>query len=85
MSGGRMNNCPNCGAPIAGTKCEYCGTVFNKNVKEARTLLELENECIKNQMSIERLYEEAIFAMRAYNSGIFTMNEAREHIGLERL
>ena len=21
-------NCPNCGAPIVGEKCEYCGTVF---------------------------------------------------------
>lgn len=21
-------NCPNCGMPIAGEKCEYCGTVF---------------------------------------------------------
>lgn len=21
-------NCPNCGAPIAGLKCEYCGTQF---------------------------------------------------------
>ena len=21
-------NCPNCGAPITGTKCEYCGSLF---------------------------------------------------------
>lgn len=21
-----MTNCPNCGAPIAGSVCEYCGT-----------------------------------------------------------
>ena len=21
-------NCPNCGAPISGIKCEYCGTQF---------------------------------------------------------
>ena len=21
-------NCPNCGAPITGCECEYCGTVF---------------------------------------------------------
>lgn len=21
-------NCPNCGAPITGDKCEYCGTIF---------------------------------------------------------
>lgn len=23
-----MTNCPNCGAPIRGPECEYCGTVF---------------------------------------------------------
>lgn len=23
-----MYSCPNCGAPITGPKCEYCGTVF---------------------------------------------------------
>lgn len=23
-----ITNCPNCGAPVHGTKCEYCGTVF---------------------------------------------------------
>ena len=26
-------NCPNCGAVINGSKCEYCGTIFN-NSKE---------------------------------------------------
>lgn len=25
-----MYNCPNCGAPITGSKCEYCGTVFSE-------------------------------------------------------
>lgn len=23
-----MTNCPNCGAPVYGGRCEYCGTVF---------------------------------------------------------
>ena len=23
-----QTNCPNCGAPIQGEKCEYCGTIF---------------------------------------------------------
>ena len=23
-------NCPNCGAPITGSKCEYCGTYFEQ-------------------------------------------------------
>lgn len=25
---GKSLNCPNCGAPITGIKCEYCGTMF---------------------------------------------------------
>lgn len=24
----KMTNCPNCGAPLNGIKCEYCGTAF---------------------------------------------------------
>ena len=28
-----MTNCPNCGAPITGDVCEYCGTVFNDTPK----------------------------------------------------
>lgn len=27
-----MTNCPNCGAVITGSKCEYCGTVFDESV-----------------------------------------------------
>lgn len=23
-------NCPNCGAPVTGPRCEYCGTQFEK-------------------------------------------------------
>lgn len=32
------SNCPNCGAPITGNKCEYCGTVFYDFSKEIATL-----------------------------------------------
>ena len=82
-----MKNCPNCGAPITSSTCEYCGTVFPEmqDTIKAKTFLELENEYLKRNMAIEKLYEQAIFAMRAYSSGIFTANEAREYIGLSRL
>ena len=30
-----MTNCPNCGAPVTGRRCEYCGTVFRLNWPEA--------------------------------------------------
>ena len=26
-----MTNCPNCGAPFTGDKCEYCGTESKKS------------------------------------------------------
>lgn len=29
MSKMKETNCPNCGAPIVGSKCEYCGTAFS--------------------------------------------------------
>ena len=29
------SNCPNCGAPITGVRCEYCGTVFYGTVSES--------------------------------------------------
>ena len=25
-----ITNCPNCGAPISGSVCEYCGTKFRE-------------------------------------------------------
>ena len=33
-----MLNCPNCGAPITGGKCEYCGTVFRDREEDAEIL-----------------------------------------------
>ena len=33
-----MLNCPNCGAPITGNVCEYCGTVFETEDEETITL-----------------------------------------------
>lgn len=33
-----MSNCPNCGAPITGDRCEYCGTVFRKEKQEDKKI-----------------------------------------------
>ena len=77
-----MTNCPNCGAPVTVATCEYCGTIFpRQHSDEARTLLELKQEHLQQNMVIKQLYEDAIFAMRAYSSGIFTRHEAREIFG----
>lgn len=31
-----MRNCPNCGAPLAGEKCEYCGTICSSRMDFSR-------------------------------------------------
>lgn len=33
------HNCPNCGAPIKGRQCEYCGTVFREDPELRDTLI----------------------------------------------
>lgn len=38
-----MSNCPNCGAPIVGNKCEYCGTIFNDIQEKYQFSQEQEN------------------------------------------
>lgn len=65
-----MSNCPNCGAPISGYKCEYCGTVFDMSEEER---LRLESELLlaktnylNNVMTVRNLYEDAIRAMKRY-------------------
>lgn len=67
-----MTNCPNCGAPIVASQCEYCGTMFPEyhSPSKARTLLELETEFIKHQMAVMQLYEDAIRAMRSYSENM---------------
>lgn len=29
-----MTNCPNCGAPAVGSRCEYCGTPLEARTQE---------------------------------------------------
>lgn len=35
----KKHNCPNCGAPISGLECEYCGTNFTINVISGEIVL----------------------------------------------
>ena len=65
-----MANCPKCGAPIKGYQCEYCGTVFDKYIDTAleAKLLKAKNMAIDNSLTIERLYNDALNAMRLYGS-----------------
>lgn len=45
-----MRNCPNCGAPVHGAVCEYCGTV--------QTSPELAAEIKLSEKIIRRMIEE---------------------------
>lgn len=71
-----MTNCPNCGAPIASSQCEYCGTILydHRRLEIEKAMLELENEVLNlktrylhEQNVCRDLYEEAIKAMRSYS------------------
>ena len=44
-------NCPNCGAPITGSKCEYCGTIFEKSVN-----LDLELDRLTREIKEAQFY-----------------------------
>lgn len=42
-----ISNCPNCGAPIKGPKCEYCDTIFDdsrikKDINQLKREIELQ-------------------------------------------
>lgn len=49
-----MRNCPNCGAPINGDKCEYCGTVFVKD-KDRYRFNEAQEEYFQRLNLIDQL------------------------------
>ena len=65
-----MTNCPNCGAPITGPRCEYCETVFDIS-KENELRIEIElgkakTQYLHDMLTIREMYEDALRAMRRY-------------------
>lgn len=64
-----ITNCPNCGAPITGRQCEYCGTMFSA------PKLCSQDDILGMHKNAERLLA----------SGVITANEARELCGLNRI
>lgn len=77
-----MTNCPNCGAPITGRRCEYCETVFPEYRDTKIETLRSENKAITYSMFVNNLYANAIKSMTA---GIVTPNEARRLVGLKEV
>ena len=64
----KETNCPNCGAPITGRTCEYCGTRFSK---EEPTIA---CDCSGFGMSLRQFYMEQDIMM--------TIDEVRESLDL---
>lgn len=57
-----QTNCPNCGAPITSYKCEYCGTVFDRN-KEEQILRHEKDELLQKQFALAQAHQaESILA-----------------------
>lgn len=48
-------NCPNCGAPVRGGECEYCGTVFS-TVNDVNVVLDVDAVA-----SAARRYNDSIY------------------------
>ena len=61
-----MTNCPNCGAPITGPECEYCGTWFPELERTTEAEIKARTKTLADQEYIRWLYEDAISAMRSY-------------------
>ena len=68
-----QTNCPNCGAPIQGPKCEYCGTVFRGQRANIPGIIDDYANIDSTKLGI---YLEA---------GALTPNEVREMMGLKRM
>ncbi len=64
-------SCPNCGAPITGWRCEYCGTVFEGEPASVRLSLELCKQQIELDLRTYMRIEETsriIGAIRPWGS-----------------
>ena len=46
-----MKNCPNCGAPVFGTRCDYCGTSFTDEAELQNRLEELKQRKLELEFS----------------------------------
>ena len=48
-------NCPNCGAPITGHVCEYCGSVFEFHGARENALADARRELVRAQCDAANL------------------------------
>lgn len=72
-------NCPNCGAPITGTKCEYCGTMFYDMVNidaDGRTFIRMR---LNGQIVTFKAVVTNIEAQTEYQSGLLYADNRLVH------
>lgn len=57
-------NCPNCGAPITGPQCEYCGTTFEEVKRQVGFYIPLDHILQKRKMEFQKARLEYMQAMQ---------------------
>ena len=73
-----IKNCINCGAPLHGRKCDYCGTEYNENGNIQANFDASDGIGIVNLMG--KQYTCYVASMEAY--GIDSPNSGRDMSGL---
>lgn len=84
-----MTNCPNCGAVITSSQCEYCGTIFELDkrfsdkfiVKIGGKITQKKIKKLEEQLN-KALLEDNLILL---NRGLITINELRKEIKQEEI
>lgn len=79
------SNCPNCGAPIAGAKCEYCGTVFHSEEYKdllAKKAVELQAAQIRMNANLIQSIQPYYYQNSFYplETGMQTLQASRDEL-----
>ena len=73
-----MTNCPNCGAPIKGHTCEYCGTTFGIDKAKGSDVLGINIYGVGPVSNLQRLVEEQ--QRLQYQNILASMTEQNNYI-----
>ena len=60
-----QTNCPNCGAPLTGCRCEYCGTVDTSAEKQMREDIQRWQAEIDNLMLADQIRRSVDYSLSA--------------------
>ena len=76
-------NCPNCGAPITGIQCEYCGTVFHDDEYNKLLAKQAALELQANQARMNAMLSESL--QPAYWNNVRTAAYQSSQAYIERM